>query len=601
MRKILHGGLFGFTIPLIILAGVTPSHGGLPLVLHWVALEDQLPGDNFDGMISPGERVLVLLELQNQSGENGCHQVRGYLQGETTCCSFLREEALFGDIGPQKTAEAENGFELRILPHTPTDTLLLFELILSDSTGSVDTLPLSIYVVARVDSICTSAKRVYPGEGIRVNAYFSDGEGEPDAGGIESLLTEIRTRDGELVGEAILYDDGVHNDGGPGDGNFGNTWWTMPIPLDYRVSLRIFDTLGKYRGEEKDLTGFTSRNFVKRGDVLLVNDDRSSTPSEEAVRYYKECLNDLGLSYSYWYSWYRGDIDTSSMFQFLEDGVVIWCAPQGGRIRSQPRLRALIGSYLQRGGKLLISSAGLGHHISTFGSPEDSLFLSAYLHARPVQGFSPQDYREVVRGIPGDPISDGLVLWIVGATGVSQYYTDEIDPIPPALPIFTLEPAGRSSSTAALRVDDGISRLVYFTFGLEGIGDRFERKRLTARTLRWLRFGEEVVAEESEEAAALLLQNSPNPFSSHTRISYELPAPGWVTLQVCNLSGRVAKVLANGEQGSGPHSLFWDGRDLLNRDLANGYYFYRLTFQFEDPETQAGQRWITTNKMLLLR
>ncbi len=601
MRHIARHGLCGLTLSLVTLAGVKASDGLLPLTIHWVAFEEKGPGANFDRMVSPGERVLLLVELGNQADDYTCCGVKGYLKGDTTYSSILRRESFFGDVGPEDRVEAQNGFEIEVLPGAPTDTLLRFELVLSDSAGSLDTLPLSIYVVARMDSFSLPAKWVYPGEGMRMNVHFRNGQGRPDAGGIDRVMAEIRTMAGQLVGEAILYDDGGHNDGALGDGNFGNTWWTMPNPFDYRVSLRIFDILGRYEGEKKDVFGFTTREFSRQGEILLVNDERSSTPSEEAVGYYIECLADLGLEYSYWYSWYRGDIDTSSIHQFLEDGVVIWCAPRGGRIRSQAAGQEVVASYLERGGRLLISSGGLGQHISTFGSEDDSLFLAKCLCAQPVRGFSPQDYREVVRGVDGDPISRDLTLSIIGTAGISQYYADEIDPIPPALPIFTFEPGGTSSSTAALRMDNGICRLVYFTFGLEGVGERFDRRRLLARALRWLKSGGQESVEELEETGTLLLQNSPNPFSSRTRISYELPHPGWVTLRICNLSGRVAKVLANEEQNPGSHGLFWDGQDSMNREVANGYYFYRLTFQFRDPESQTEHRWITTNKMLLLR
>lgn len=586
---------------LLFLLSAGASRADPPLTIHWTGFEDRFPGDNSDGMVSPGEKVLLTIELENQSENDTYYRVTGSLEGDTAYSSVVSKEAFFGDIAPRQRAEAQGGFELEILPQAPTDSLLSLDLILSDSTGFLDTLSLSVYLVARADSLSTPTKWVYPGEGMRINAYFVNGQGMRDPGGIDKVFAEIRTGKGELVGETVLWDDGGHNDGAPRDGNFGNTWWTMPYALDYRVSLRMVDILGRYDGEKKDFSGFTTRDFSRQGDILLVNDDRSSSPSEEAASYYRESLSGLGLEYSYWYSWYRGDIDTTAIHEFLQDGVVIWCAPHGGRIRSRAPIQKAVGSYLERGGKLLIASGGLSQHIAAFGSEEDSLFLARYLHARPVTGFDPEDYRETVRGVGDDPISDGLSLWIVGNRGISQYYADEIDPLPPAVPVFAFEPRGTSSSTAALRVDNGTYRIVYFTFGLEGVGERFERERVLARALTWLKYGQEEAEDRLEQTILLLLCNSPNPFSSETRISYELPAPGWVTLQICNLSGRVARVLANEEQDAGAHSLFWDGKDSFNRELANGYYFYRLAFRFQDPETQGQCRWVTTSKMLLLR
>ncbi len=68
----------------------------------------------------------------------------------------------------------------------------------------------------------------------------------------------------------------------------------------------------------------------------------------------------------------------------------------------------------------------------------------------------------------------------------------------------------------------------------------------------------------------------PNPFHSHTQISYALPAASNVTLQVYDATGRPVRTLANGLQNAGTYSVSWDARDTEGKQVPCGVYFYRL-------------------------
>jgi beta-glucanase (GH16 family) len=71
--------------------------------------------------------------------------------------------------------------------------------------------------------------------------------------------------------------------------------------------------------------------------------------------------------------------------------------------------------------------------------------------------------------------------------------------------------------------------------------------------------------------AASLVQNHPNPFTSSTVISYSLPAPEYVTLDVLDACGRVVTALIDGERTAGSHRIIFDGTD-----LPPGLYFCRF-------------------------
>ena len=73
-----------------------------------------------------------------------------------------------------------------------------------------------------------------------------------------------------------------------------------------------------------------------------------------------------------------------------------------------------------------------------------------------------------------------------------------------------------------------------------------------------------------------LSQNYPNPFNPTTTIRYYLPKAQKVTLEIFNLLGQHLKVLVDGDEAAGEHSLTWDGTDEKGVALPSGIYFYRL-------------------------
>ncbi len=69
-----------------------------------------------------------------------------------------------------------------------------------------------------------------------------------------------------------------------------------------------------------------------------------------------------------------------------------------------------------------------------------------------------------------------------------------------------------------------------------------------------------------------LEQNYPNPFHSSTSISYTLPAPANIQLEVFDVLGRRVATLVSETQDRGQHVATWDASS-----LASGMYLYRLT------------------------
>jgi hypothetical protein len=97
----------------------------------------------------------------------------------------------------------------------------------------------------------------------------------------------------------------------------------------------------------------------------------------------------------------------------------------------------------------------------------------------------------------------------------------------------------------------------------------------------------EIVA--APEASKLVVQ--PNPFSSRTLVTFALPRPGPVELDVYDAVGRRVTTLVNGAREAGVHSIEWNGHDANGRAAAPGVYFVRMKSADE----------VRTTRSLLLR
>ena len=74
-----------------------------------------------------------------------------------------------------------------------------------------------------------------------------------------------------------------------------------------------------------------------------------------------------------------------------------------------------------------------------------------------------------------------------------------------------------------------------------------------------------------------LLQNFPNPFNPETWIPYSLSEATAVTLSIYDVRGHCVYHHLLGHQKVGEHTTYWDGRNAIGEQVANGIYFYQLS------------------------
>jgi len=91
-----------------------------------------------------------------------------------------------------------------------------------------------------------------------------------------------------------------------------------------------------------------------------------------------------------------------------------------------------------------------------------------------------------------------------------------------------------------------------------------------------------------------MLQNFPNPFNPTTKITYQIPELSFITLKVYDVLGNEIVTLVNIELPAGEYEVEFNAVG-----LPSGIYFYQL--RAVDPESNSGQGFIETKKMVLMK
>ncbi|MBK8551866.1 MAG: T9SS type A sorting domain-containing protein [Ignavibacteria bacterium] len=87
-----------------------------------------------------------------------------------------------------------------------------------------------------------------------------------------------------------------------------------------------------------------------------------------------------------------------------------------------------------------------------------------------------------------------------------------------------------------------------------------------------------------------LLQNYPNPFNPTTKIDFELPHDGKVSISLYDISGREVVKLVNEVRTAGYHTVEFNGSN-----LSSGMYFYRINAE------GGGQNFAAVKKLVLIK
>jgi C1A family cysteine protease len=204
--------------------------------------------------------------------------------------------------------------------------------------------------------------------------------------------------------------------------------------------------------------------------ILLVDDDAG----ESSEGYFESSLARDGYVFNEWVEDTDGGVPLEELGRYT---AVIWTCGWGGSLDSGNR--TALASFLDGGGRLLMSGEDIGWSLNYEGNAQKIAFYHNYLHADYVSDDS--GYRALT-GIAGDPIGDGLAFTLNGeGSAMNQFYPSEIQPRSGATATLVYAPG----IEGALRYGTG-HRLAYFAFGIEGVTGTSMQDTIVRRALEWL-------------------------------------------------------------------------------------------------------------------
>jgi hypothetical protein len=301
--------------------------------------------------------------------------------------------------------------------------------------------------------------------------------------------------------------------------------------------------------------------FCMQSAVLLVDDDNGGAyetylKTALAGAGYLSHVHDAGVS---------GRPDGIRLSSYW---AVFWTTADGSASYITASDEQNMMTYLDNGGNLFLASMDF---LSSRGGA--TTFTSDYLH---LSGWTGNSGGTDISGAPGDPIGSGMSFDISGGP-FSSANSDLMNYASPASESFFA-----AAGTGGILVSEDSHKLVFLSFPFENIPtaspDPNNQTEVVRRTAIW--FEPQMGADDDLPEMAIdarPIHNSPNPFSTQTRIGFEIARGGNVRLSIY--------------VGPGTHWVTWNGRDSMGRDMGSGIYYYRLV---------AGDTF-STGKMILLR
>lgn len=268
----------------------------------------------------------------------------------------------------------------------------------------------------------------------------------------------------------------------------------------------------------------------------------------------------------------------------------------------------VLDSWLRLGNKnMFLSGDELAFDLNQSGAATLA-FLNSWigvtLNAQDLRPLIGNQATPTVRALPGNGVFNTVSEWIAygGCLGLNRF--DAVSPIGTTQVLAEfLDENGASGqypyAAATLRHDATYNNdIIYMPYSWHYIytvpngGGPLASRTLALQDILFY-FGHigSSPTVNVPEAKELTVKNFPNPFNPATKIAYNMPQRGKITIKLFNIRGELVKVLLNEEVEAGANHVIWDGTDAAGQQCASGIYFY---------ETQALGKTMV-NKMALVK
>ncbi len=195
----------------------------------------------------------------------------------------------------------------------------------------------------------------------------------------------------------------------------------------------------------------------------------------------------------------------------------------------------------------------------------------------------------LVLSVPDNTVFNTTTGWIANGSCPGNHQFDAIEAGEGAerLARFT-NPAGAADYTYAAAVlnHSGDDRIITMPYDFSDIhtdansagGTVATRVQMLAEILDFFdtpgSFGQPVDAVAP--VGEFFSKNYPNPFNPSTKIEFNLPKAGHLSLKVFNVRGELVKTLIDEKWGAGLGSIIWDGNNDFGEQVSSGVFFYEI-------------------------
>jgi spore germination protein YaaH len=320
------------------------------------------------------------------------------------------------------------------------------------------------------------------------------------------------------------------------------------------------------QGFDRNSTGNELKNYIRQHAEAFNKQNKSfSSCSNEAIISGKILLNNYAIV-----DWILGEESSiDETFNFTE--------------------QEKIKTYLQQGGKLLISGSEIGWDLSNLGATADQQFYADYLKTEYIDdaplGQSSTYYdvegknAEIFDGIPNFSFDDGTH----GTYNVD--WPDAINAINGGKNCLLYSGISENDGVAATYFDGFFpsatspGKLMYMAFPFETVYPESARDTLMSRIIQFFEMPPATIDEEEIlPGKFVLFQNYPNPFNSSTKIRFQVPEAGNVNIIIYDILGKQILKSENQYLVNGDHEFEWNGRNQNGISVNSGTYFVRLYF-----------------------
>lgn len=144
--------------------------------------------------------------------------------------------------------------------------------------------------------------------------------------------------------------------------------------------------------------------------------------------------------------------------------------------------------------------------------------------------------------------------------------------------IAYLEGAGNTNMTTEYRfIDSKVEPGIAYDYELYSVNFNGVKERVGI--LQGIIIGK----DDQVPTRLTLYPNYPNPFNQSTVIRYYLPEAGTVELTIYDANGRNVYKYRSTNQSAGFHSFYWNGKDMSQKAVSSGVYFYQLSVPGKSP------------------